>query len=108
MSEQSTGSRAPAGPALDTRYAALRYTTLRLALFVAALALVWGVAVVFHMDLVSSTSKLMLLAVALLLSSAASFVLLSRHRDAMSAGLVARSQRLGRRFGDEASLEDDE
>ena len=95
-------------PALDTRHATLRYTTLRLALFLVALLLVWGVAVVFNMDLSSQLSKLTLLAVALLLSSAASFVVLSKQRDEMSAGIVARTQRLSRKFDDAASFEDDD
>jgi hypothetical protein len=95
-------------PVFDTRHATLRYTTLRLALFLVALLLVWGVAVVFDMDLSSQLSKLTLLAVALMLSSAVSFVVLSKQRDAMSAGIVARTQKLSRRFDDAASFEDDE
>ena len=97
-----------AAPQFDTRHATLRYTTLRLALFLVALLLVWGVAAVFNMDLSSQLSKLTLLAVALLLSSAASFVVLSKQRDAMSAGIVARTQQLSRKFDDAASFEDDE
>lgn len=93
---------------LQTRHAVLRYTTLRLALFLVALLLVWGVAVVFNMDLSSQLSKLTLLAVALLLSSAASFALLSKYRDAMSAGIVARTQKLSKTFGDAASFEDED
>lgn len=105
--------RAPApapasAPALETRHAVLRYTTLRLALFLVALVLVWAVALIFNMDLSSQLSKLTLLAVALLLSSAASFIVLSKQRDAMSAGIVARTQRLSRKFDDAASFEDDE
>jgi hypothetical protein len=95
-------------PVFETRHAVMRYTTLRLALFLVALLLVWGVAAVFDMDLSSQLSKLTLLAVALLLSSAASFVVLSKQRDAMSAGIVARTERLSKRFDDAASLEDDE
>lgn len=93
---------------LQTRHAALRYTTLRLALFLIALLLVWGVAVVFNMDLSSQLSKLTLLAVALLLSSAASFVVLSKQRDAMSAGIVARTERMSKKFGEAASFEDED
>lgn len=100
-------AQAPA-PALETRHAVLRYTTLRLALFLVALVVVWGIALIFNMDLSSQLSKLTLLAVALLLSSAASFIVLSKQRDAMSAGIVARTQRLSRKFDDAASFEDDE
>jgi len=99
---------APDAPRLQTRHAALRYTTLRLTLFLGALVLVWGVAKIFSMDLSSQLSKLSLLAVALLLSSAVSFVVLSKQRDAMSAGLVARSERLSKRISSAASFEDDE
>ena len=95
-------------PALQTRHAALRYTTLRLALFLCALVLVWGIAKIFDMDLSSQLSKLSLLAVALLLSSAVSFVVLSKQRDAMSAGLVARSERLSKRLNNAATFEDED
>lgn len=102
----ATLSAAPAS-AFETRHAVLRYTTLRLALFLGALVLVWAVALIFHMDLGSQLSKLTLLAVALLLSSAASFIVLSKQRDAMSAGIVARTQRLSKKFDDAASFEDE-
>src|SRR5438445_6915351 len=75
-----TDSAASGAPVIQTRHAALRYTTLRLALFLGALVLVWGIAKIFDMDLSSQLSKLSLLAVALLLSSAASFVVLSKQR----------------------------
>lgn len=101
-----TGGTTASG--LQARHAVLRYTTLRLALFLVALLVVWGVAVVFNMDLSSQLSKLTLLAVALLLSSAASFALLSKYRDAMSAGIVARTQKLSKTFGDAASFEDED
>ena len=97
-----------AAPGLQARHAVLRYTTLRLVLFLVALLVVWGVAVVFNMDLSSQLSKLTLLAVSLLLSSAASFVLLSKYRDEMSAGIVARTQRLSKKFDDAASFEDED
>lgn len=94
--------------ALQTRHAALRYTTLRLTLFLGALVLVWGIAKIFNMDLSSQLSKLSLLAVALVLSSAVSLVVLSKQRDAMSAGLIARSQRLSKRLNTAAAFEDDD
>jgi len=98
----------PDASTFQTRHAAMRYTTLRLALFLCALVLVWGVAKIFDMDLSSQLSKLSLLAVALLLSSAVSFVVLSKQRDAMSAGLVARSERLSKRLNNAATFEDDD
>jgi len=95
------------GPVFKTRHAALRYTTLRLGLFLLALAIVWAIAKIADMDLNSPTSKLSLLAVAIFLSSAVSFVALSKQRDAMSAGLVARSQKLSQRIDQAASFEDE-
>ncbi len=89
-------------------HATLRYTTLRAALFLVALVLMWGIAKLAGMDLSTDTNRLILLAVALFLSSAVSFFLLSEYRDAMSAGLVARSQRLSKKFEDSASFEDED
>ncbi|MBR7827430.1 DUF4229 domain-containing protein [Actinospica sp. MGRD01-02] len=89
-------------------HATLRYTTLRLGLFLVALVVMWGVAKLAGMDLSTDTNRLILLAVALLLSSSVSFFALSKYRDAMSAGLVARSQRLSRKIQDSASFEDEE
>ena len=105
---QQTAAQQPAAPTFETRHAVMRYTTLRLGLFLVALVLVWAVALIFHMDLSSQLSKLTLLAVALLLSSAASFIVLSKQRDAMSAGIVARTQRLSKKFDDAATFEDDD
>lgn len=87
--------------------AALRYTTLRLALFLGALVVIWGIARISGMDLSSQLSRLTLLAVAVLVSSAASIVLLSKQRDAMSAGLIARSERLSGKFNAASSFEDE-
>ena len=89
-------------------HATLRYTTLRLALFLVALVLMWVIAKLAGMDLSTDTNRLILLAVALLLSSSVSFFALSKYRDAMSAGLVARGQRLSNRIEDSKSFEDEE
>ena len=89
-------------------HATLRYTTLRLALFLAALVLMWAVAKLAGMDLSTDTNRLILLAVALLLSSSVSFFALSKYRDAMSMGLVDRSQKLSRKLEDSASFEDED
>jgi hypothetical protein len=86
----------------------LRYTTLRLALFLAALVLMWAIAALAGMDLNVGTNRLILLAVALVVSSLVSFFALSKYRDAMSVGLVARSQRLGKKIEDSASFEDED
>ena len=89
-------------------HATLRYTTLRLALFLVALVLMWAVAEVTGMDLNTGTNRLILLAIALLLSSSVSFFVLSKYRDAMSAGLVARSQRMSRKLEDARTFEDED
>jgi hypothetical protein len=89
-------------------HATLRYTTLRLALFMVALVLMWGIAKLAGMDLSTDTNRLILLAVALLVSSSVSFFALSKYRDAMSMGIVTRSQRLSKRLEDSASFEDED
>jgi Protein of unknown function (DUF4229) len=94
-------------PVLNTKHATMRYTTLRLALFVVALGVVWLIAKIADMDLNSQFSKLSLLGVALLLSSVVSLVVLSKQRDAMSAGLVARTQKLSQKLDQAASFEDE-
>jgi hypothetical protein len=65
-------------------HAILRYTTLRVALFVLALIVLW---------LVRIRDGVLLVAIALVLSGLASFVLLAAQRDAMSAQLHEAAQR---------------
>jgi hypothetical protein len=71
-------------PAPRRPHAILRYTTLRLALFVLALVVLW---------LVRIRDGVLLVAIALVLSGLASFVLLAGQRDAMSAQLHEATQR---------------
>jgi hypothetical protein len=71
-------------PAPRRPHAILRYTTLRLALFVLALIVLW---------LVRIRDGVLLVAIALVLSGLASFVLLAGQRDAMSAQLHEAAQR---------------
>ena len=71
-------------PAPHRPHAILRYTTLRLALFVVALVVLW---------LVRVRDGVLLVAIALVLSGLASFVLLARQRDAMSAQLHETAMR---------------
>lgn len=95
-------------------HATLRYTTLRLALFLVTLALTWGVAELAGMQLNSGNqaNRLFLLAIALVVSSVASFFALGRYRGAMSEGIVTRSERIGnrmsRRMQDATSFEDED
>lgn len=60
--------------------ATLAYTTARILLFVAATGLIY----------LAGARGLLLLALALLVSGAASYILLSRQRDAMAGALVNR------------------
>jgi hypothetical protein len=71
-------------PAPRRPHAILRYTTLRVALFVLALVVLW---------LVRIRDGVLLVAIALVLSGLASFVLLAGQRDAMSAQLHEAAQR---------------
>ncbi len=73
-----------------------RYTSSRILLFVvvAAVLSLFGL------------RSLLLLAVALVVSGLLSFVLLSRQRDAMSAAVVQRTERVRRRMAESTEAED--
>lgn len=88
-------------------HATLRYTTLRLALFLVTLVLIWGIAELAGMQL-NQANRLFLLAIALVVSSVASYFVLGKYRGAMSEGIVARSERLSRKVRDSAAFEDEE
>lgn len=77
---------------------ALRYTMLRLTLFVAALALLIGL----------GARGFVLFVLAVLLSGVVSFFLLSGPRAAMSERLTARLARLNRRIDESTRAEDDD
>lgn len=78
-------------------HAILRYTTLRGALFVLALGLLWLV----------RFRGVLLVATALILSGLASFVLLARQRGEMSARLHAAQTRRQVRASTRAAREDE-
>ena len=85
--------------------AAFTYTSARILLFVAALALLYLV----------GARGLLLVALALLASGIISFVVLSRQRDAMSSSLSSRLRgvrtrvgELGSRIDEGAKAEDDD
>jgi len=80
----NTSDADAAQPAPRRPHAILRYTTLRVALFVLALVVLW---------LVRIRDGVLLVAIALVLSGLASFVLLAGQRDAMSAQLHEAAQR---------------
>jgi Protein of unknown function (DUF4229) len=77
-------------------HATLRYTTLRLAIFCLALALLWLVRV----------RGVLLVALALLVSGLASYVLLRTQRDAMSVQLAAATLRRRERAAARVARED--
>lgn len=79
-----------------TSHAVLRYTTLRVAIFLVALLLLWLVRV----------HGLLLVALALLISGLASFTLLAKQRDAMSVQLVTARERHQQRSQQRAARED--
>jgi hypothetical protein len=80
-----------------TAHAALRYTTFRLAIFVVVLGLLWLVRV----------RGALLVALALIVSGLASYVLLRGQRDAMSMQLASATQRRHRRSAKRAAREDE-
>jgi hypothetical protein len=84
-------------PAPHRPHAILRYTTLRGALFVLALVLLWLV----------RFRGVLLVATALILSGLASFVLLARQRGEMSARLHAAQTRRQVRASTRAAREDE-
>ena len=77
--------------------AAFTYTSARILLFVAALALFYLI----------GARGLLLVALALLASGIISFVVLSRQRDAMSSSLSARLRGARARFGEFGSRIDE-
>jgi Mn2+/Fe2+ NRAMP family transporter len=76
--------------------ATFAYTTARILLFVAATGLCY----------LAGARGLLLLGLALLVSGAASYVLLSRQRDAMSGALINRLRSVRTRIDEGAKAED--
>jgi hypothetical protein len=76
--------------------ATLAYTTARILIFIAAAGLLYLVGL----------RGLLLLGLALLASGAASYVLLSRQRDAMAGILLQRVRRVRQQLDDGAQAED--
>jgi len=89
------------------KHATLRYATLRIAIFVVSLGVLWGV-VAATGHVVTGNGALYLMMGALLVSGVASFFLLSRQRDAMSARVTARTEKLTDRVRANAALEDED
>ncbi len=78
--------------------ATIAYTTARILLFIAAAGLLY----------LAGARGILLLALALLASGAASYVLLSRQRDAMAGALTGRLRNLRARIDAGAKAEDDD
>jgi hypothetical protein len=78
--------------------ATFAYTTARILLFVAAMGLIY----------LAGARGLLLLGLALLLSGAASYVLLSRQRNAMAVALSRRLTSFRSRLDEGARAEDDD
>jgi hypothetical protein len=89
------------------KHATLRYATLRIGIFVVSLGVLWG-AVAATGHIVTGNGVLYLMMGALLLSGIASFFLLSRQRDAMSAQVTARAEKMTDKFQANAALEDED
>lgn len=95
-----TDPRADPDPAVNlpvNPHPVLRYTTMRLAIFAVALGLLWLVRV----------RGLLLVALAVLVSGLASYVLLQRERDAVSTRVAVAASRRKARSVERTSREDD-
>src|SRR6185312_10613531 len=102
-----SGAVPSAVAAAKAKHATLRYATLRLGIFVVSLGVLWGViAATGHV--VTGNGALYLCMGALILSGVASFFLLNRQRDAMSAQVTARAERITRRVQENAAMEDED
>ena len=93
--------------AAQSKHATMRYATLRIAIFLVSLAVLWGlVAATGH--IVTGNGVLYLMMGALLISGVASFFLLSRQRDAMSVQVTRRTERMAHKFEENAAMEDED
>ncbi|MFK8847491.1 MULTISPECIES: DUF4229 domain-containing protein [Streptomyces] len=89
------------------KFATLRYTALRLGIFVVCFALVWALAYFHIIPLgVGSSNAVWLLLLAIVISAPLSFVLLRKQRDAMSEQIVQKVDRQKARIAASARQED--
>ncbi|MFI7100110.1 DUF4229 domain-containing protein [Streptomyces sp. NPDC050161] len=89
------------------KFATLRYTALRIGLFIACFALVWVLAYFRIIPLgVGSANAIWLLLLAIVISAPLSFVLLRKQRDAMSVQIVDKVDRQRERLAANRSQED--
>jgi hypothetical protein len=92
----------------DTKHATIRYTGMRAGIFVACLAVVTGLG---HFGLIpagiGTSNPLWLIALAILISSPISFIVLSRQREAMSEQVGGAVVRTRQRLHANRTMEDD-
>jgi hypothetical protein len=107
-SEASESDVLAAGAAAaQSKHATMRYATLRIAIFLVSLGVLWGlVAATGH--IVTGNGVLYLMMGALLVSGIASFFLLSGQRDAMSVQVTRRTERMAVKFETNAAMEDED
>ncbi|MEJ8648960.1 DUF4229 domain-containing protein [Streptomyces sp. MS1.AVA.3] len=88
-------------------FATLRYTGLRIGLFVASFAVVWVLAYFHVIPLaIGASNTVWMLLLAIVISAPLSFVLLRKQRDAMSEQIVAKVDRQRERLVANAGQED--
>ncbi|MGY5128949.1 DUF4229 domain-containing protein [Streptomyces nigrescens] len=88
-------------------FATLRYTTLRIGLFVASFAVVWVLAYFGIIPLaIGAANTVWMLLLAIVISAPLSFVLLRKQRDAMSEQIVTKVDRQRERLAASAGQED--
>jgi hypothetical protein len=98
---------AAAAAAAKAKHAVIRYATLRIVIFMVSLGVLWGV-VAATGHLVTGNGLLYLMMGAILVSGVASFFLLNKQRDAMSARVTARADRMTRRIAVNSAMEDED
>ncbi|MFB7635492.1 DUF4229 domain-containing protein [Streptomyces sp. NPDC056149] len=91
----------------SSKFATLRYTALRIGLFVVCFAAVWVLAYFRIIPLGAGNSNtIWLLLLAIVISAPLSFVLLRKQRDAMSEQIVAKVDRQKERLAANQRMED--
>ena len=89
--------QAQQGPGVSARHATLRYTSLRVSIFLACFLVCWLLALAHVIPVAGSSGAVLLLLIAAVVSAPISYVVLNRQRDAMSAQLVTGVQRVQER-----------
>jgi hypothetical protein len=97
QSDGTSGTQEPAsGPGqapVPTAHATLRYTSMRVTVFLGCFLVCWLLALAHIIPVAGASGAVFLLFIAAVVSAPLSFVLLSKQRDAMSAQIVNGVQR---------------